>query len=202
MRHPLITRKERRQELFNQLHNSDDEMHRVSAVHLEMIFEYYDDVLKQAKISFLSAVVLAILGFGVLIATVYIVMKDPSDAFGVGTIGVVSGGLVEFLSAIAFFIYKRATEQFNSFHVCLERTNRYLMAYNIDEMIDGKDSIRDQARHELAIAIANAPMITQKESENAPIIRSALLQEAFPTDRREQLAPSSDDMLQPQRNQV
>ena len=67
---PWRTRKERRQQLFNSLHSSDDEMHRVSAVHLEMIFEYYDDVLQQAKASFLCAVALAILGFGVLAYTI------------------------------------------------------------------------------------------------------------------------------------
>src|SRR3954471_9630657 len=147
---PWTTRKASRQQLWEQLHDSDDEMHRVSAVHLEMIFEYYDDVLREAKTSFSFAVVFAFLGFSLLAGTVYVVVNDPYDPLGTGTIGVVSGGLVEFISAVAFFIYKRATDQFNSFHICLERTNRYLMAYNIIEIIDGENNNRDATRHELA----------------------------------------------------
>jgi hypothetical protein len=187
------TRTARRQELFNQLHNSDDEMHRVSAVHLEMIFEYYDDVLQQAKASFLSAIVLAILGFGVLAYTIYFAMKYPDDAIDSYWIGVVSGGLVQFLSAIAFFVYKRATEQFNSFHICLERTNRYLMAYNLDELIEDENSMKDRARHELACLIAAAPMLTQGHVEAERTTRHTLPNEVSPADKQRQQASRSND---------
>ena len=182
------TRRERRQQLFNQLHNSDDEMHRVSAVHLEMIFEYYDDVLKQAKASFLAAVVLGILGFGVLAYTIYYAMQNPDDSIDVSWIGVVGGGLVQFLSAVAFFVYKRATEQFNNFHLCLERTNRYLMAYNLDELIEDGNSMKDRARHELACLIAEAPMISQSDLETKRTSRHTDQNKVSPANEQRQQA--------------
>jgi ABC-type Fe3+-siderophore transport system permease subunit len=160
---------------FERLNNNDDEMHRVSATHLENINEYYDDVLLQAKASFMAAIVLAGLGFGVLLFTVLFTLLNniQGDQYW---IGVVSGGLVQFLSAIAFFVYKRSTEQFNNFHICLERTNRYLMAYNLDGLIKD-NSVKDRAMYELALLIAQAPMLTQGHLEAARTTRHAVPKE-------------------------
>ena len=192
--------KQEHQELCNTLLNGDGEMHEISARHLQMILRYYHDVLIQALASFVCAVLLAILGFSVLAYTIDFAMKNPDDSVDVGSIGLISGALVEFLSGVAFFIYKRATEQFNTFHICLERTNRYLMAFNINEMIDSKDLNRDRARHELACIIATAPMITQKDIRTPPKIRSTPPKdEALPATRR-QPVPSNDHVLQPQPN--
>jgi hypothetical protein len=140
--------------LCTKLDDDSNRMHKMSALHLQMILEYYDDVLMQAKASFLCAVVLAIMGFGVL---VYTIMNQRGD------MGVISGALIEFTSATVFWVYKRTTEQFSTFHICLERTNRYLMAFNICETIKGDNSSKDQVLRDLACIIANASMIGQKE---------------------------------------
>lgn len=151
-------------ELCNELKNSGPDINELSALHLQLVKDYYGDVLRQANASFWCAVVFAGLGFCVLAYSIWVTMYT---SIGLGLIGVVSGGLVEFISAIVFFVYKRATEQFNTFHVCLERVHRYLIAFILDGKIEDK-SERDKARHDLACIIADAPMILDKNTNPAP----------------------------------
>ena len=140
-----------------------DPMHRTRTMHEKLIKKYYDAVLNQANASFWCAVALSILGFLVLVGTILVVvhvgMQDPNNTFPVGLVGVISGALIELLSAAVFFVYKRATDQFNTFHTCLERMNRYLASYTINQSIESENT-RDQVRRDLACIMASAPMIT------------------------------------------
>jgi hypothetical protein len=80
----------------------------------------------------------------------------------VGTIGTVSGVLIEFIAAIAFWLYARAARQFGAFHICLERTHRYLIAYKI---ADGMKENKDATFRDLVCIMANASMITRADIE-------------------------------------
>jgi len=195
-----------RKEIFkecDQLVSSEDHIRVVAAKHLKIVTQYYLDVRKQASASFWCAVVLAILGFAVLVATMFLVMMYPDSGYDLKTIGIVSGVLIEFISAVVFFIYKRSTEQFNTFHVCLERTNRYLMAYDIiNGMSDDTNRKEGGARHDLACIIANAPMIRQKEDGITHTIRPPQPEEAPLADTRGQPTSPRGDTLWSQPNQV
>jgi hypothetical protein len=81
---------------------------------------------------------------------------------GVGTIGTVSGVLIEFIAAIAFWLYARAARQFGAFHICLERTHRYLIAYKI---ADGMKEHKDATFRDLVCIMANASTITRADIE-------------------------------------
>jgi hypothetical protein len=35
----------------------------------------------------------------------------------------IAGGIVEFIAAVQFFLYGKATKQFGAFHICFERTH-------------------------------------------------------------------------------
>jgi hypothetical protein len=157
------------------------------SAHERMILHYYRDVQEQADQSFRAAKTAAWVGFGVLIMTlVYSLVFDalahfdmldsrsdttkasaiagdsvPANLRTVGGIGVVSGVLIEFIAGINFWLYGRAAKQFGAFHICLERTHRYLIAYKMcEEMAEKKDdTLRD-----LVCIMANAPMITAIES--------------------------------------
>jgi len=145
------------------------------AAHVRMILKYYDDVHKQATRSFNSAKSVALIGFGVLIATlVYTLAFDalshfnvPSmkvnsgDLLKVSSIGVVSGVLIEFIAGVNFWLYRNATRQFNAFHICLERTHRYLIAYKMIEEIGGER--KAEIAEQVVCIMANAPMITAQE---------------------------------------
>jgi hypothetical protein len=69
--------------------------------------------------------------------------------------------------------YARAAKQFGAFHICLERTHRYLVAFKIAEKINSSN--RDKTLEELVCIMANAPMITGKDinrvSDGSPEVR-------------------------------
>jgi hypothetical protein len=140
-----------------------------------LILRYYTDVGKQASESFESAKRISIWGFWLLVATiVYVVVLDAvghvhsnwfnSEYAGmkVGTIGLIAGGIVEFVASIQFVLYSKATKQFGAFHICLERTHRYLLAYKIAEKIEKN---RDQTLEKIVCIMANAPMLTRADVE-------------------------------------
>jgi hypothetical protein len=144
------------------------------SAHEKMILQYYQDVQQQATQSFRAAKMVAWVGFGVLIGTlVYVLVFDalahlnmlhessvPKNLLTVGGIGVVSGVLIEFIAGVNFWLYGRASKQFGAFHICLERTHRYLIAYKICEEMTEK---KDETLQKIVCIMANAPMITAQE---------------------------------------
>lgn len=141
-----------------------------------LILRYYEDVRGQADESFKSAKRVALFGFLLLALTVVYVMamdlmphistafRPQSRGLGVGTIGLVGSGLIEFVAGLQFVLYGRATRQFGAFHICLERTHRYLLAYEMTQKISGG---KDQTLEKIVCIMANAPMITGEDIEGA-----------------------------------
>jgi TRADD-N domain-containing protein len=159
-------------ELCAELLDPDDPMSQTRVLHERLIDNYYNDVLRQANASFWCAVILSLLGFLVLVSTIIVVvvvgMTAPDYTFPVGLVGVTSGAVIELLSAAVFFIYKRATDQFNTFHLCLERMNRYLTSYIISKsMANNTNTEQQQLSRDLACIIASAPMITLPQGTKA-----------------------------------
>jgi hypothetical protein len=167
----------------------------IVAKHEKLIMHYYADVQEQAKRSFDSALRIAQIGFWVLIVTLaYALVLDGLRRFNFNVapamtetsltlagIGTVSGALIEFIAAIAFVLYSKGAKQFGAFHICLERTHRYLLAYKMTEELGGK---KEETLRDLVCIMANAPMITRadvdsskKSSRPEPTRRSALLPE-------------------------
>jgi hypothetical protein len=144
---------------------------------------YYEDVLDQASRSFRAAWVAAGIGFAVLIlAALYALGVNALGVFGIvrgsssadGSLGwigsAVSGTVIEGVACVHFWLYSRAARQFGAFHICLERTHRYLMAFKIAEKIEGN---RDETLKDLACIMANAPMITRQDIDtdiNLPVV--------------------------------
>jgi TRADD-N domain-containing protein len=137
----------------------------VYAKHQKLIMQYYVDVQDQAQRSFAIAAILAVAGFLVLIGTLGVVgWHSWGDKWwNQGTFaaaGVVSGFAMEYVAKIAFDLYARCAKQFGAFHICLERTHRYLLAYKIaDRMGDTKQ----QTFRDLVCIMANAPMISDRD---------------------------------------
>ena len=77
-------------------------------------------------------------------------------------VGVASGFIAEFIAGVNFFLYGRAARQFGTFHICLERTHRYLVAYKMADKIKGN---KDGTLEKLVCIMANAPMITRADME-------------------------------------
>jgi hypothetical protein len=90
-----------------------------------MILRYYGDVLNQANQSFWSALGAAVLG-GIFFGVAVWEMKDGQSPFA--SAGVIAGAIVSVISGLNFWLYGRAAQQFSTFHICLERSNRFLLA--------------------------------------------------------------------------
>ena len=142
----------------------------IVAEHEKLILEYYGDVKNQADLSFRSAQKVAMIGFVVLIGTLVCLFisdlltpNQPNDGRGpisVATLGLVSGALIEFIAAINFWMYGRSSKQFSAFHICLERTHRYLVAFSIAASMGKK---KDVTLGQLVCIMAKAPMITRQD---------------------------------------
>jgi hypothetical protein len=149
----------------------------IVAKHEQLILKYYEDVQEQAIRSFNTARCTAIVGFGVLIATVVCVfLLDalhrgnvvPNTVGSPAIIGVVSGALIEFIAGVTFWLYSQSAKQFSAFHICLERTHRYLIAYKMVEKIGAE---KDKTLRDLVCIMASAPMIGQGTVNQAEVPR-------------------------------
>jgi TRADD-N domain-containing protein len=158
---------------------ADGKLGDIVVQHEKMILHYYRDVQEQAQRSYATARRFGWSGFGVLIATLfYVTVLDALGRFGViaelspkagqisawmtvGSVGVLSGVLIEFIAGVGFWLYRRTSEQFAAFHICLERTHRYLIAYRIASEISGDD--KEKTLRDLVCIMAKAPMITRND---------------------------------------
>jgi hypothetical protein len=146
----------------------------IVAKHEKLILQYYEDVQRQATDSFKAAKTVAYIGFGVLIMTwLYTLGLDvfsnlpifhgvPADHKSAIKVGVISATLIEFVASINFWLYSKASRQFSAFHICLERTHRYLVAYKIGEETGSR---KEAVLEKLACIMASAPMITNRDSD-------------------------------------
>ena len=134
---------------------------RIGALLQKMILTYYGDVLKQVQQSFYVALWAAIVGVIIFfIAILGAIRPNPNQTVNLNQtmLGVIAGGLVQVISAINFYLYGRAAHQFGAFHICLERTNRFLLANSLCEKLDRP--ARDAARSSLIDTMAHASMLT------------------------------------------
>jgi len=75
-------------------------------------------------------------------------------------ISLIVGALIQVISMINFYLYAKASRQFAAFHLCLERTHRFLLANSLCENLKNQDH-KDEARCALIDLIAQAPMLTE-----------------------------------------
>jgi hypothetical protein len=174
----------------------DGKMGGIAAPHEELILEYYNDVHEHVIESFRSAKRVAWIGFSVLIGTLcYKFAVNLLSRFGnignstsntsltVSEFGLLSGTLIEFIAAINFWLYARASKQFAAFHICLERTHRYLLTYLIAEQLKVN---KENTLQDLVGIMANAPMITRDDLDSDKLAGSI--------SKRSQYSPMSNEV--------
>jgi hypothetical protein len=140
----------------------------IAASQLEIINSYYQGVLAQAQRSFLWALIAAGVGLGFFIGSVVFLITQQSN--NLSAVSLISGALIEVISAINFYLYAKASSQLAAFHVALERTQRMLMANSICELIEGdlKQSTRaDLVRRVAGLPVASLPAEVPQPTERA-----------------------------------
>lgn len=133
----------------------------VAASQLALINSYYESVLKQAQRSFLLALAAAIVGSIFFVVAIFsLLLQQPEK---LAEISLISGALVEFISAVNFYLYGRTSKQLESFHVRLDRTQRFLLANSVCCTL--ADDARASSGAELVRIIANASATVTNENE-------------------------------------
>lgn len=108
----------------------------VAASQLSLSNSYYGSVLAQARQSFRSAVIAALLGLMFFLAAVAISLVKGNLESSI--ISVVGGGIVEVIAGLNFWLYSKTAAQLDSFHLRLERMQRYLLANSVCLNLQGE----------------------------------------------------------------
>ena len=129
----------------------------VGITQLQLISKYHNNVLQQAEQSFRWALIAAGIGLVFFLASIsFLLLKQPTN---ISYASLISGALVELISAINFLLYGKASTQLASFHLFLDRTHRFLLADSVCENL--KDNkIKDDTRAELIRKIMEAKSST------------------------------------------
>jgi len=122
----------------------------IAGSQIQLLLGYYQLVLDQAKKSFRWALIAAGVGLAFFIVAVGSILY--LNAGNAATVSVVSGAIVEVISAINFYLYSKTSGHLADFHNRLEGTQRYLLANSICESLDGPN--KQTTRIELVRAIA------------------------------------------------
>jgi hypothetical protein len=70
----------------------------------------------------------------------------------------IAGFLIQLMTVVVFSLYSQSARQFAGFHICLERTHRFLLSNAILDHLP--DPERAAKRAELVTVVFNAPMLT------------------------------------------
>jgi len=122
---------------------------------------YYSEVLSQSNKSFRWALTIAIVGFIFFLAAVAFLLFQPNSEIAV--ISLISGSLVEVISAIIFYLYGKTSSQLAEFQNRLDVTQRFLLANSICESLEG--DAKQQARVELVQTIAQIKVKSDNEKD-------------------------------------
>jgi hypothetical protein len=127
-----------------------------SACCLERSIPFSGDIRKQARESFQSALVAAIVGIVFFIYALYAAMHSGSSSVKVS---VIAGALIQVIAGINFYLYANVSKQFFAFHTCLERIDRFMIANSLCENLCSSTK-KDEIRSELVRMIAGASLLT------------------------------------------
>jgi len=121
---------------------------------IKLLNLYHNTVLQQARTSFELAVVAAAIGLVFFLGALAFLLTTALES--AATASVISGALVEVISGINFFLYRKSTAQLALFHERLDRTQRFLLANSICDTLPAED--QPHCRAELAKVIASYGM--------------------------------------------
>ena len=122
----------------------------IASSQIELLVVYHNVVLDQARRSFRWALIAAGAGFSFFLVAVGLVLFQQSQ--NVAIISLISGSLIEVISAINFYLYSKTATQLADFQSRLDTTQRFLLANSVCEGLDG--DFKQQSRAELVRAIA------------------------------------------------
>ncbi len=117
----------------------------------QLLTSYYQMSLDQARGSFQWALAAAGVGLIFFLAAIgFLLFSQQSQ--GLASASIISGSLIEVISAINFYLYGKTSAQFAELHTRLGHTQRYLLANSLCEGLEG--DFKQQARADLVKVIS------------------------------------------------
>lgn len=99
-------------------------------INIEDIKEFYTWSQKQAKASFILAVVMCIFGFALMIAAIVLPVVFRLS-FQMSIIPAVGGVITELIAGTALVVYRNSLLQLNHYHKALHEDERFLSSVNL-----------------------------------------------------------------------
>ena len=128
-----------------------DDVKGTAASQIELLSSFYDLSLSQAQRSFRWALIASMTGLiFFLMAIAFMIFRNGA----VADIALISGGIIELIAALNFYLYNRTLAQLTLFQGRLETTQRFLLANSLTESLG--DEFRDKTRAQLISQLANS----------------------------------------------
>jgi len=129
----------------------------IAALQTKLLQEYYENALEQTKTSFKWAVVSTMIGLGCLVLTVVyllitvLIATEPPDLLGI--LAGISSVLSQFIAGGQFWLYDRAGKRLAQSQMQLYQVQRFQLANNVCESLEGE--LQQRTRSELVKLIAD-----------------------------------------------
>ena len=125
---------------------------------------YYQNVLQHARRLFRWALIAAGTGLIFFLAAVaLLVWHQPVNG---ALISLTSGGVIEAIAVLNFYLYGRVFNQFRELHERLDRTQQYLLANSICENLKG--DVKQATQIELMRAMMHSLARQEAKTEKSP----------------------------------
>lgn len=139
-------------------------------INLEDIKEFYTWSQKQAKASFILAVIMCISGFGLMIVAILIPIVFRLS-FQMSIIPAIGGIITELIAGTALVVYRNSLSQLNHYHKALHEDERFLSSVNLlgkfSSVEAQDDMLREIIRSEIQMNLAELQENENREAGNS-----------------------------------
>lgn len=139
-------------------------------INLEDIKEFYTWSQKQAKASFILAVIMCIFGFGLMIVAILIPIVFRLS-LQMSIIPAIGGVITELIAGTALVVYRNSLSQLNHYHKALHEDERFLSSVNLlgkfSSVETQDDMLREIIRSEIQMNLAELQENENREAGNS-----------------------------------
>ncbi len=148
-------------------------LQQVGATNLILNDRYCLSIIRQADRSFWCALGAAIIGLIFFLVGIVILLQHQQDATQVTLITGLGTAITAFVSGSSFYLYQQAMQHFETFHLCLARTEIVLLENSICTQI--KDQTKqDDAYKDIIHNIEDLALLITKNHKAANTTKSKI----------------------------
>lgn len=128
-----------------------DDVQEIAASQIELLTQFYDLSVSQARRSFRWALIASMVGFVFFLFAIGSLLFEQTNELA--TVSVIGGAMIEFIAGINFYLYGKTLAQLTLFHDRLGVTQRFLLANSLCESLGG--DLKNQTRANLIGKLAS-----------------------------------------------